>query len=199
MIGGMFIKYFKKIVDKNLYLSPINIDDVEQFTEWVNNIDLTVNLSIAPCIFTIEQEKQILENLCKEGYNFSIIKLKNDELIGICGLLNVDKINRTAEAGIFTGNKKYWSKGYGAEAMNLLLDYSFNLLNMNSIFLRVHSFNERAIRCYQKCGFKEIGIRREAYILAGETYNQVYMDILAKEFKGNIPKIINRNIQYKNK
>ena len=195
----MFIKYFKKIVDKNLYLSPINIDDAEQFTEWVNNIDLTVNLSIAPCIFTIEQEKQILENLCKEGYNFSIIKLKNDELIGICGLLNVDKINRTAEAGIFTGNKKYWSKGYGAEAMKLLLDYSFNLLNMNSIFLRVHSFNERAIRCYQKCGFKEIGIRREAYILGGETYNQVYMDILAKEFKGNIPKIINRNIQYKNK
>jgi RimJ/RimL family protein N-acetyltransferase len=63
---------------------------------------------------------------------------------------------------------------------------------MNSIFLRVHSFNERAIRCYKKCGFKEIGIRREAYILGGKNYNQVYMDILAKEFKGNIPKILNR-------
>lgn len=195
----IFIKYFKKIVDKNLYLSPINIDDAEQFTEWVNNLDLTVNLSVAPCILTIEKEKQLLENLCKEGYHFSIVKLKNDELIGICGLLSVDKINRTSEAGIFIGNKKYWNKGYGTEAMNLLLDYSFNLLNMNSIFLRVHSFNERAIRCYKKCGFKEIGIRREAYILGGTTYNQVYMDILAKEFKGNIPKILNRNIQHKNK
>ncbi|MDD4288390.1 MAG: GNAT family protein [Atribacterota bacterium] len=193
------MKYFKKIVDKNLYLSPINIDDAQQFTEWVNNLDLTLNLSIAPCIFTIEQEKQILENLYKEGYHFSIIKLKNDELIGICGLLSVDKINRTAEAGIFIGSKKYWNKGYGTEAMNLLLDYSFNLLNMNSIFLRVHSFNKRAIRCYKKCGFKEIGIRREAYILGGETYNQVYMDILAKEFKGNIPKLLNKIIHYKNK
>lgn len=97
----IFIKYFKKIDNKYLYLSPINIDDAEQFTEWVNNLDLTVNLSMAPCIFTIEKEKQLLENLCKEGYHFSIVKLKNDELIGICGLLSVDKINRTAEAGIF--------------------------------------------------------------------------------------------------
>jgi RimJ/RimL family protein N-acetyltransferase len=60
-----------------------------------------------------------LENLCKEGYHFSIVILKNDELIGICGLLNVDKINRTTEVGIFIGNKKYWNKGYGPEAMNL--------------------------------------------------------------------------------
>ena len=55
------MKYFKKIVNKNLYLSPINIADVEQFTEWVNDLDVTVNLSIAPGIFTIEKERQILE------------------------------------------------------------------------------------------------------------------------------------------
>jgi RimJ/RimL family protein N-acetyltransferase len=190
---GETMKYFKKIVSKNLYLSPIHMADVEQFTEWINDLDVTINLSIAPGIFTIEKEREALEKLSKEGYHFSIVHLNNDELIGICGLLDVNQINRIAEAGIFIGNKKYWNKGYGTEAMNALLDYAFNLLNLNSIFLRVHSFNQRAIKCYQKCGFKEIGIRREAYIVGGKKYNQLYMDILAREFKGKIAKIIDKD------
>lgn len=193
MIGVIIIKYFKKLVNTDLYLSPININDVEKLTEWVNDLNLAIYLSVAPGVFTIEKEREILEKLSNEGHHFSIVKLSNDELIGICGLLNVDQVNKTAEVGIFIGNKKYWNKGYGTEAINLLLDYSFNLLNLNSIFLCVHSFNKRAIACYQKCGFKEIGIRREAYIVGGKKYDQIYMDILAIEFVGKIPKIINEN------
>lgn len=187
------MKYFKKIVSKNLYLSPINMEDVEQFTEWINDLDVTINLSITPEIYTIEREKEVLERFSKEGYHFSIVHVNNDELIGICGLLDVNQINRTAEAGIFIGNKKYWNKGCGTEAMNALLDYAFNLLNLNSIFLRVHSFNQRAIKYYRKCGFKEIGIRREAYIVGGKKYDQLYMDILAKEFEGKIAKLIDND------
>ena len=193
MFGLIMMKYFKKIVNTNLYLSPININDVEKFTEWINDLNLAIYLSVAPDVVTIGKEREILEKLSKEGYHFSIVKLSNDELIGICGLLKVDQVNKTAEVGIFIGNKRYWGKGYGTEAINLLLDYSFNLLNLNSIFLRVHSFNKRAITCYKKSGFKEIGIRREAYIIGGKKYDQVYMDIIAKEFEGKIPKMINEN------
>ncbi|NLM96203.1 MAG: GNAT family N-acetyltransferase [Halanaerobiaceae bacterium] len=188
--GVKQLRYFKKIVGERLYLSPINMEDVEKFTEWVNDLEVTINLVLSPYIFSLEKEREALEGLCNEGYTFSIITLDNDELIGNCGLLNVNLINRTAEAGIFIGNKEYWNRGYGTEAMNLLLDYAFNLLNMNSIFLRVHSFNKRAIKCYKKCGFKEIGIRREAYLVGDKKYDQIYMDILASEFKGKIPDLI---------
>ena len=71
--------------------------------------------------------------------------------------MNVNHIFRKAELGIFVGEKEYWGKGYGTEATELLLDFAFNILNLNSIMLIVNSFNERAIKSYEKCGFKLIG------------------------------------------
>jgi RimJ/RimL family protein N-acetyltransferase len=95
----------------------------------------------------------------------------------------MDQVNRTAECGMFIGNKEYWDKGYGEEAANLLLDYAFNILNLNSLMLRVYSFNRRAIRYYEKCGFRKIGKRRKAKILGNREYDVVYMDTLANELK----------------
>ncbi|MFP4660944.1 MAG: GNAT family N-acetyltransferase [Halanaerobiales bacterium] len=184
------MRYYKKLIGDRIYLSPVNVEDAEQFTQWINDLDVSINLSVAPQIYSLEKEKEILEKMAKEGYNLSIVDIEKDELIGNCGLLDVDKLHRNAEVGIFIGNKGYWDKGYGSEAMNLLLDYAFNLLNLNNIFLRVHSFNKRAIRCYKKCGFKEIGRRREAYIVGGKKFDDIYMDILASEFTGNIPYMI---------
>ncbi len=70
----------------------------------------------------------------------------------------------------------------GQEAIRLLLDYAFNLLNLNSVMLGTFAFNERTIACYRKVGFREIGRRRQARIIAGKAYDAVLMDILAEEF-----------------
>ncbi|WP_408955420.1 GNAT family N-acetyltransferase [Natroniella sp. ANB-PHB2] len=63
---------------------------------------------------------------------------------------------------------------------------------INNIFLRVYSFNKRAVSCYKKSGFKEIGRRREAYIIGNKKYDDIYMDILATEFKGKIDKLMEK-------
>ncbi|MBS4535714.1 GNAT family N-acetyltransferase [Clostridium sp. D2Q-14] len=185
------MRYFKKIVGEKVYLSPINIDDVEKYTEWINDLEVSINLGNASDIYSLEKEKEILEKISKEGYNFAIVDLNKDELIGNCGLMDIDMRNRRAELGIFIGNKNYWSKGFGSETINLLLEYGFNILNLNNILLRVYSFNKRAISCYKKCGFKEIGRRRESYIVGNKRYDDIYMDILASEFRGKIHKLIN--------
>jgi len=187
------VRYFKKIVGERLYLSPINIEDAKKYTEWVNDLEITINLGIASEIITVEKEKEILEKISKEGYNFAIVELDEDELIGNCGLMDVNMKHRKAELGIFIGNKDYWNKGFGKEAVKLLLDYGFNLLNLHNIYLRVHSFNKRAVKCYKSCGFKEIGRRREAYIVGKEKYDDIYMDILATEFEGKINNLINKD------
>ena len=84
--------------------------------------------------------------------------------------------------GIVIGEKTYWNKGYGQEAITLLLDYGFTLLNLNSIMLGTFAFNERAINCYKCVGFKEIGRRRQARIIGESKYDGILMDILAEEF-----------------
>jgi len=113
---------------------------------------------------------------------FAIIDKDTDALIGNCSLFKIDHSDRKAEMGIFIGNKNYWDKGYGTEAMRLILDYGFNILNLHNIILNVHDSNKRALKAYEKVGFKYIGSRRESFIMGGRKYDEIFMDILEDEF-----------------
>lgn len=186
------MKYYKKLVGERIYLSPRNNEDVEKFTEWLNDFETTDYIGRSAYITTLNGERQYFEENMNKNYNFFIVTLEDDKLIGTIGLEQYDFINRTATLGIFIGDKDYRSKGYGAEAINLILDYGFNYLNLNNIKLNLMSFNERALKCYQKCGFKEYGRRRECKFINGKYYDSIEMDILASEFEGNYIK--NKNI-----
>ena len=173
--------YFKKLVGKKCYLSPIDVNDAEIFTEWLNDMEILVNLQLYGGAISLENERTFLSDLSKD-HNYSIIDLETEELIGNCGFMDIDYINRTSEAGIFIGNKKLWDKGYGTEALSLLIDYGFKALNFHNIMLKVYEYNTRAIKSYEKIGFKFIGKRREALHRNLEKHNIIFMDILQNEF-----------------
>lgn len=177
------MKYFKKIVGERIYLSPMNIEDIETYVKWLNDFKTTDGVGHSKHMVNLESEKEWIEEALKsEKYNFAIVSLENDELLGSCGIDNINSTDRTATLGIFIGEEENRNKGYGAEALKLLLDYGFNYLNMHNIMLQVKSFNERAIACYKKVGFKEAGRRRESYFLNGKYYDDITMDILDREF-----------------
>ena len=179
------MKYFKKLVGDTIYLSPRNSEDVETFTKWLNDFQVTDGLGRSGLIVTLNGEKEYLENVHDNDntrYYFVIVTLENDEMIGTISLENINYINRSAKLGIFIGEEKHRGKGIGKEAIQLILDYGFHYLNLNSIQLSVFAFNERAIACYKKCGFKEVGRLREAYYLNGKYYDKILMDILKSEF-----------------
>jgi RimJ/RimL family protein N-acetyltransferase len=175
--------YFKKLAGKKCYLSPIDVNDAEVFTEWLNDMELSVNLQLYNSIISVESEKVFLDNLSKD-HNYSIIDSETNKLIGNCGFMDIDYVNQTAELGIFIGDKQFWNKGYGTEALSLLIDYGFKALNFYNIMLRVYEYNKNAIRCYEKIGFKQIGKRRKALNRNLEKHDIIFMDLLQGDFFG---------------
>jgi len=120
----------------------------------------------------------------RDGMSFAIEA--DDKFIGICALFNVDSVAGTCELGIGIGNKSYWGKGYGREALALLVDYGFRYHNLHKIWLRVHAVNERAQKAYQAVGFVEEG-RLRAHVYSNGGYDDlVMMGILREEWQAKI-------------
>lgn len=178
------MKYFRKVEGERIYLSPMCIEDAEKYTEWFSDRSNTDGLHHTSELASVESEREWIENTYKKGtYNFAIVDSKTDELIGNCGISHMNNIDRTATVGIFIGDEENRNKGLGAEALNLLIDYGFNFLNLHNISLGVFSFNERAIACYKKVGFKEYGRRHESYFLDGKYHDSISMEILEDDFR----------------
>lgn len=180
------MKYYKKLESKRLYLAPLSEEDSDQFATWLNDLEVSKNLTVANVQLSLLKEKQVIAQMIKQGDQvFSIVLNEGDKLIGNCSLNNIDQHDRKAELGIFIGDKKCWGKGYGPEAMKLLLDYGFNILNLHNIYLRVYDHNKRAIRSYEKIGFKLAGRLRETNIIGRNKYDELFMDILETEFQSD--------------
>ena len=133
-------------------------------------------------IIDFESEKEFLISVKKEKM-FAVRLLENDDLLGNVGFNSVDLLNRAATMGIMLGNPNYQRKGYGIEAVKLILDYGFSFLNLRNISLSVFEYNEAAYNLYKKVGFKEVGRLRKAVEIMGKTYDVIIMDILKEEFQ----------------
>jgi RimJ/RimL family protein N-acetyltransferase len=77
--------------------------------------------------------------------------------IGNCVYYNLNQIESKTELGIMIGNRDYWNKGYGTETVNLLMDYIFRRTNLERVYLTTLDWNQRAQKCFKKCGFQETG------------------------------------------
>ena len=190
------MKYFKKLVGERIYLSPkgSSEEEIEKFTEWMNDFQVTDYTGRTSKITTYANEKEYLESTEKntEKRTFNIVNLEDDKLVGTVGLEHINWVERSSVLGIFIGDKDFRCNGYGTEAIQLLLEYGFKYLNLHSIRLDLLSINERAHKCYLKCGFKDTGCSREEIFLNGKYYDKLHMDILENEFSGSYIK--NKNI-----
>ena len=186
------MKYFKKLVGDRIYLSPRNSEDIEIFTKWLNDFEVSDYIGRSAMLTSIDAEREYLQNNVNLEATFVIVTLEENKMIGTVSIENINHINRKGTLGIFIGDKEYRDKGYGTEAIKLILEYGFKYLNLNNIKLDLMEFNERAYACYKKCGFKEYGRRRKSNYLNGKYYDTISMDILAEEFEGDY--IRNKNV-----
>lgn len=191
------MQYFKKLIGDRIYLSPkgVSEESVKKYTEWMNDFNVTDYIGRTDQIITLTGEKEWLENSAKNTDNrdFDIVELNSNKLIGTICLGQFSWVNRSSVLGIFIGDEDFRGNGYGTEAINLLLEYGFKYLNLHSIKLDLLAINERAHKCYLKCGFKDTGCSRDAIFLNGKYYDKLHMDILESEFEGDY--IRNKNIK----
>jgi len=171
---------------KRISLAPIKREYIDSFLKWFNDPEITQYLTMYRPMTRMEEEDW-MENLKKreDTIRFSIVipfEDGSENLIGNCGIHNIDWKNRVGELGIVIGEKEYQNKGYGTEAMELLLEYGFNTVNLNRIELVVYHYNIRALRSYEKIGFKEEGRKKQFMWNKGKYYDAIIMGILAEEW-----------------
>ena len=116
-----------------------------------------------------------------------LIATHEGEAIGRIGYVDLDRRNRHAEIAMQIGERAYWGRGYGSDALIVFLDFLFHGLNLHKVWLRTESFNERAQRAYAKCGLRSDGTFREHTFLGGRYYDAIVMSITEDEFRAAHP------------
>lgn len=161
-------------------------EDIELKLKYVNDPEVLRFLeSGIPYPVTQNEEYKWFEAISafKDSYRFAIEAVASGQYIGECGINSIDWKNSVASVVIFIGDKAYRSKGYGTEAMQILLSFAFNQININKVRLNVYSFNEQAIKSYEKCGFKNEGVLRQEIFRDGRYYDTIVMGLLREEYK----------------
>jgi RimJ/RimL family protein N-acetyltransferase len=125
-------------------------------------------------------EKQF-ENSGPERHQFTVRTLAEDKLIGFFGLY-VNPIHSDAMVGIGIGERDFWSKGYGTDMMNVCLRYAFLELGVERVSLGLHEYNSRALRSYEKAGFRLEGRTRKDVLREGKRTDTLWMGVLREEW-----------------
>lgn len=183
--------YHPYIIGKKLYLRGIEKEDLSgTMFQWPNDPEVThymvmgaiPNSGSIYCSWnTIEEEYEKLRKSEKDVV-FAIIDKESDNMIGVVGLYDISWIPRHAELRIVIGEKDFWGKGYGTEATKLVVDYAFDKLNLNKVYMGVNAEHKRAIKAYKNAGFIEEGTLRKEQYRNSKYYDAVRMSILREEY-----------------
>jgi RimJ/RimL family protein N-acetyltransferase len=116
--------------------------------------------------------------------NFAARTIADDRLVGGIGLMDINGADGHAQLGLSIYKQDDWGHGYGRELIVLALRYAFNELNLHRVWLTTSAFNERALKLYERLGFRHEGRGREHVLLHGTRWDIVYMGMLRDEFEG---------------
>jgi RimJ/RimL family protein N-acetyltransferase len=113
---------------------------------------------------------------------FHIRTLADDHLIGFIALHSVEWNNGAAQLAVGIGEPDYRGKGYGTDALQLILRFAFHELNLYRVGLDVIASNLRAIRTYERLGFQHEGRMRDAVLRDGRRTDRIIMGLLRDEW-----------------
>lgn len=159
-----------------VFLDTINKEDMSSLYKWFSNIEF---LSTYDYVLPIPMSEEKVDKMLADyneanGSIVFAIRTLDGSIIGIAGYDDIIKDNQVATLFIGIGDKSHQGKGYGKQALNELINYGFDKLNLYRIQLNVISFNTPAINLYEKVGFQKEGTMKDFVLRNGQRYD-LYM------------------------
>lgn len=155
-------------------------DDLAMCLTWRNDPEVAETLSTLTVSET-ELELWFRHNDRSENARFFAIEYQ-DELIGYVGLREIDWSDRRGVLDITIGRKDLWGHGFGTEATRAIVRFGFDQLGLERIDLTVLPFNQRGIRCYEKCGFKHVGVANQRFRRRDRVWQPLQMSVTPMQF-----------------
>jgi RimJ/RimL family protein N-acetyltransferase len=159
------------------------------FNTWQQDNHFARLLDADPIIlWPKKMTKEWLEKGLADIFGFTIYK-KGANTVPI-GFISLDEINHVSGdcwVGVGIGDRENWSKGYGTDAMRVILRYAFCMLNLHHVSLSVFDYNPRAMRSYEKAGFVREGVEPQFLEREGKRFDIILMGILCSEWKDTCP------------
>jgi len=185
------MKYYKKIVGEHIYLSPISLEDSNKYLDWIisdNKQNQAVFEGYKKNIPNLAAAKKELQSMTAND-SFAIIDSDTNELIGYCGFSDIVSLNQRAELWIKINPSMDKQKqiDLGAEALNKLIYYAQDYLNLNSLIIKIPAFNSTLLDVVKNSKMRFLGIRTtSSKFLDGKYYDTLYFQISRVSSKDEI-------------
>ena len=175
------------LVGRDVYLRPLESADLPLIREWANAPDIrALTAEVLPMSEAGASEFFERVRTERDRVWFAVVLTQDDRVIGEAGLLRMFHAWRTTDLTIIMGDRTAWGKGFGTQAIRLLLDYAFGCLNFHRVAMGVVGFNERALHFYESVGFRREGVQRDGYFHGHRYHDFVLMSILEDEYRASL-------------
>ena len=165
---------------KNINLRPLKMSDWEKTIQWRNNVGLKKLAMSHPFPITDMLEKEWYENIIKSKNDKSVyfaVAKKDANLIGFITLNKISYIHRNCYLGVIIGENKEQGKGFGREAVELIIHYAFQTLNLNKITVEIVSNNKNSLSMFDRLGFIEEGRLKQQYYTGGKYFDIILLSV----------------------
>ena len=171
----------KTLKGQNIYLRALEPEDLE-FIHTIENDESIWELSNTQTPYSKFLIKQYLDHAHKDIFEVKQLRLVissfNDEALGMIDLFDFDFKNRRAGVGILVKEPEDRMKGYGKEALKLLIDYSFKHLDLHQLYCNISEGNDASIKLFSNQGFKNIGLKKEWNYVNGTFKNEYLFQLI---------------------
>lgn len=176
------------ITGKKVGLRAVEKEDLSLLRDWRNLTDFRRNFREVRELSLSDQEAwyESLQKTKHVNFMFTIVDIETNEAIGAAGLLYINWINRSADFSFYIGKDKAYidDEGMAKEAAALLIDYGFNNLNLNKIWMELYEFDIKKIAFFTKeFNFKQDGLLRQNCFEDGKYWDSVIISLLINDYK----------------